>query len=162
MTMSSSRVDCAVGTTLKRRLARLARQLDPAGQDVVELDRGQVGLDAELRRLIGPAAILPDSLIGTDPLTAGPRSKPEPRAARIVQRGLQFDVRIALGRLAIVERGRLPVDLDVALDLIALVVGDDLEVVGLELLVHHQLVGSKTVEIGGDGCRWCRPWSARP
>ena len=85
------------------------------------------------------------------PLTAGLRSKPEARAARIVQRRLQLDVRIALGRLAVIERGRLPVDLDVALDLIALVVGDDLEVVGLELLVHHQLVGGKAVEIGGDG-----------
>jgi len=44
---------------------------------------------------------------------------------------MQFDVGIAVGWLAIVERRRLAVDLDVALDLHALVVGDDLQRIGL-------------------------------
>ena len=81
----------------------------------------------------------------------GSEIEPEPRAARVIERRLQLDIGIALVRLAIIERGRLPVDLDVALDLIALIVGDDLQRVGFELLVHHQLVGGKPAEIGRDG-----------
>ena len=68
----------------------------------------------------------------------GAEIQSEARAARIIERRLQFDIRIALARLAVVQRGRLPVDLDVALDLIALIVGDDLQRVGFELLIHHQ------------------------
>ncbi|MHC2407473.1 hypothetical protein ACVJGC_000064 [Bradyrhizobium diazoefficiens] len=136
---------------LEAGLARLARQLDPARQDVVELDRGQVGLDAELGGLVRAARDLARELDRQRATDGRAEIEAETRAARIVQRRLQADVRIALGLLAIVERGRLPVDLDVALDLVALVARDDLQIVGLQLLVHHQLVGGKAVEIGGDG-----------
>ena len=81
----------------------------------------------------------------------GPEIESELGPAGVIERRLQFDIRIALGRLAVIQRGRLPVDLDVALDLIARIVGDDLERVGFELLIHHQFVGGKSVEIGGDG-----------
>jgi len=45
----------------------------------------------------------------------------------------------------------LPIDLDFTLDLIALVIGDDLQFVGLELLIHHQAIGGKSAEVGRDG-----------
>ena len=66
------------------------------------------------KRLRVVAAILPVSLTGTVPLTRGPEIEAEPGAAGVVERRLQLDVGIAVGRLAIIQRGRLPVDLDVA------------------------------------------------
>ena len=45
----------------------------------------------------------------------------------------------------------MPVDLDLALDLIALIVGDDFQRVGFELLIHHQAIGGKSAEVGCNG-----------
>ncbi len=112
-------------------MARLARQLDPARQDVSSFN--WVRSASKARRLASP--ILPTSLIGMEPLTAGPRSNPMTGAARVIERRLQFDIGIAFVRLAIVQRGRLPVDLHVALDLIAGIIGDNLQRVGFELLI---------------------------
>ena len=64
---------------------------------------------------------------------------------------MEFDIGIALGRLTIIQRGGLAVDLDLALDLISGVVGDNLQRVGFKLLVHHQLVGGKPAEVGRNG-----------
>ena len=147
-TMSSNSVDCAFLHHVERRLARLARHLDPARQYVVELQGGEIGLDAEAAVLI---ADLADHLDRDGAADSGPEIEPEPRAAGVIQRCLQPDVGVALARLAIIQRGRLSVDLDVALDLIAGVVGDDLQRVGFQLLVHHELVGGKSGEIRGDG-----------
>ena len=61
---------------------------------------------------------------------------------------MEFDIGIALGRLTIIQRGGLAVDLDLTLDLISCVVSDNLQRVGFELLVHHQLVGGESAEIG--------------
>ena len=96
------------------------------------------------RRLSIGTADLADQLDRNRAADGGAKIEAKLGAARIVERRLQFDIGIALGRLAVVQRGRLPVDLDVALDLIALIVGDDFQRVGFELLIHHQLVGGKS------------------
>ena len=146
--MSWNSVDCSFLHHAERRLARLARHLDPARQDVVEPQRGQIGLDADAAVVI---ADLADHLDRNGAADGGSEIEPEARAAGIIQRRLQPDIGVALVRLAIIQRGRLPVDLDVALDLIAGVVGDHLQRVGFQLLVHHELVGGKSAEIGRDG-----------
>jgi hypothetical protein len=77
-------------------------------------------------------------------------NEPEARPAGVVERRLQFDIRVALGRLAVVQRRRLSVDLHIALDLIALIVGDNLQRIGLQLLIHHQPIGGKSAEVGSN------------
>src|SRR4029077_16695407 len=96
--------------------ARLARYLDPARQDVVELQRGKIGLDADATVVIADLAYHLDRDCAAD---GRPEIKPQPRPACIVQRRRQLDIGFAFVRLAIVQRGRLAVDLHVALDLIA-------------------------------------------
>src|SRR5262249_22287685 len=122
---------------VERGLARLPGNLDPAGQDIVQLELGEIGLNPHLALITD----LADKLDRNAARDLRSEVEPEPRAACVVQRRLQADISIAVGGLAIIECGLLSVDLDVALDLIALIVGDDLERIGLELLVHHQLVG---------------------
>ena len=107
------------------RLARLTGLLDPAGQDVVELEGGKVGFDPKAAFVIS-AADLADQFDRDRTAYRRAEIEPEPGAARIVQRRRQFDVGVALGRLAVIERSLLPVDLDVAPDLIAGIIGDDL------------------------------------
>ncbi|MBA7481600.1 hypothetical protein ES707_17074 [subsurface metagenome] len=129
-------------------LAGSAGHFHPAGQDVVELQRGEIGFDAKLALVIA-AADLADQL---DRQRAGDRRtqiEAESRAAGIVERRRKPDVGIALGGLPVVERGLLAIDLDVALDLIAGIVGRELQRIGFQLLVHHQLVDRKAGEVGG-------------
>ena len=81
MTMSSRRVDCAVGTTLKLALPALPGSLTQPGRMLSSLTEVRSASMPSFVVWSGPPAILPDSLIGTDPLTAGPRSNP--RRARL-------------------------------------------------------------------------------
>ena len=57
---------------------------------------------------------------------------PELGARGIVERRRKANVRIAIGTLVVVDRGRLARDLHVALDAITLIVGDELERIGAE------------------------------
>src|SRR5262249_25307927 len=53
-------------------------------------------------------------------------------------------------RLAILERGRHTVDLDVAADLIAVVIGRYAQVRGFDLLAQHHSVGGKIRDVHVD------------
>ena len=130
--------------------ARLALQLDPARQDIVELQRGQIGVDAHAAVAIR-ASDLAGQLDRNSPADRRSEIEPQARAAGIVERRLQFDIGIAFDRFAIIHRGRLPIDLDLALDLIALIVGDDFQRIGFELLIHHQAIRGKSAEVGRNG-----------
>src|SRR5215813_12193334 len=124
MTMSSNRVDCAFGTTLKVALPDLPGTLTQPGRMLSSLSWVR---SASMPILVSWSPILPESLIGIAPETAGPRSSP------------------SRARLAVIEACRLAADFHVALDLIALIVGDDFQRVRFELLAHHQLVGRETI-----------------
>ena len=128
--------------------ARPAENLDPAGQDVVELQRGEVGLDPHAAVTVA-AADLAGQLDRDRAGDCRTEIEPEAGAACVIERRLQLDVGVALRGLAIIECARLAVDLDVALDLITLIVGDHLQIIRLELLVHDQLVGGKAIEVDG-------------
>src|SRR5207344_1154110 len=102
--------------------------------DIVELERGEIRLDAELAVMIA-AADLADQLERDITRHRRTEIEPEPCAARIVKRCRKTDVGVTLGGLLVVERSWLAADLDVALHLIAGIAGDDLQRVGLQLLV---------------------------
>src|ERR1700730_18238870 len=99
-------------------MGRLARQFHPSGKDVVELQRGKIGIDAET----AVTADLSTELDRNGTAHRGTEIESATLTARVIERGLQFDIGIAIARFAVIQRGRLPVDLDVTLDLVALIV----------------------------------------
>ena len=123
ITRSSKRVDCGLVDQREGRARRPARRLRPARQQIVDLRLGQVGLD----RKAAVAIVRRDAAVELDrhrPAEMAPRSKPSLLRALLVEawpgRGSSAS-RVA--RLAVIERGRNAVDLDVASDPVALVVG---------------------------------------
>src|SRR5919205_954150 len=78
MTTSSKRVDCAVGTTLKLALPDLPGSLTQPGRMLSSLTEVRSASTPSLVVCSAPLAILPDNLIGNDPLTAGLGSNPSP------------------------------------------------------------------------------------
>src|SRR5262249_58824067 len=74
-------------------LAGFAGQLDPTGENIVELELGQIGFDTHSAVVIG--SDLANELDGEGTRYLRSEIKPEPRAARVVERRLQFEVAIA-------------------------------------------------------------------
>ena len=123
-----------------------ARSLHPSGQQIVDFGLGQIGLDGKaavgLRRRHASAEL--------------DRHRPGQKAADIeaefvarvlVERGLDADIGVAVARLAIIERGGNAVDLDVAADPLAQIVGTDLEQCGLDLLAHDHTLGGEVRDV---------------
>src|ERR1700754_2861689 len=137
-TMSSKRIDCGFCTTVKVAFCDLPDVLTQPGRMLSSFSAVR---SASMPRRLSCSPILPISLIGSWPDIAGPRSIPSRARLATTKPGAGPATGIALGRFAIIELRLLSVDLDVAPDLIAGIVGDDLQRVGLQLLVHHQLVG---------------------
>ncbi|CEG08180.1 hypothetical protein BN961_01594 [Afipia felis] len=127
---------------------RLARDLGPAREDVVDLGGREIRLDSKLAVV---AADLATDLHGDRTGDAWAEIDPELGTCGIVERRREADVRIAIGILVIVDRGWLACDLHVALDAIALIVSDELERVSFQLLVHRELVDRNRAEIDIDG-----------
>src|SRR6202007_2931273 len=92
-----------LGDDIEGGLAGFTCRLDPAGQDVVELERREVGLDPHLAVMVAAADLAgqPDRDRAAH---GGAEIEPEPRAARIVERRLQLDVGIAFRRLLLCQR----------------------------------------------------------
>ena len=80
----------------------LPGSFDPARQQIVELQLREIGLDADLAVVIA-ARDLADDLDRDCAADGRTEIKPEPGATGVVEGGLQLDVGIALGRLAIIE-----------------------------------------------------------
>src|ERR1700721_950371 len=119
--MSWRRVDCCFCTTLKTAWVDLPGNLTQPGSTLSSF-KAVRSASTPTRLSRSAPPILPISLIG-----------------------------IALAWLAVIQRGRLAIDPDVALDLISLIVGNDFHRVGFELLVHHHTIGGKSGQVGGNG-----------
>src|SRR5262249_15917200 len=121
--------------------AWLARRLRPAGQHVVDLRRGEIGFDREAAVDALTRRHTPGKFDRNRPGGYSAEVEAELAARRLVQRRLDTDVDITIAPLAIVERGRDAVELDVTPDPMAVVVGADLEQGRLDLLAHDHALG---------------------
>ena len=135
---------------IERQPARLAGHLGPARQDVVDLRRREVGFHTKAAVMLA-GANLAAQLDRDRAAYARPQIDAQLGARGIVERCSQAHIGVAIGILAVVQRGRLSGDLDVALDPVALIIGHHLEGVGFELLVQRQLVDRERAEIDVDG-----------
>ena len=107
MTMSSSRVDCCFCTTLNTARLDLPGVLIQPGRMLSSFSCGQIGVDADAAVAVG-AADLADQLDRNCAGHRGAEIEAEPRPAGVIERRLQFDIGVALVRLAIIERRRWP------------------------------------------------------
>ena len=133
----------------ERRTTRAAGGLRPPRQQIVDLGLGQVGLDRE-------AAV---ALLGQHASAELDRHRPHEEAAEIeaelaasafVEGGLDAHIGIGVTRLAVVERGGNAVDLHIAADPVALVVGAHLEQRRLDLLSHDHALGGEVRDVEVD------------